>query len=280
MTVLLALGTGFLAGRLAWVALGATLMTPALRRENHRGRAVATAGGMVVVVAVLVVEAGRVVAESAGLGGDPPGARRLAVLAAAVGFGLLGLFDDTAGSGDARGFRGHLASAARGTLTSGGVKLLGGACLGIVLVGPWADAGAGALQLVADGALVAAAANLANLFDRAPGRAGKAAIAAFAVLAVATAADHRLAAAAVVIGAGTALLLDDLRERVMLGDTGANVLGAVLGLAVVQVCVPSVRLVVLAVVLAANLASEVISFSRVIDAVPPLRALDRAGRRP
>jgi hypothetical protein len=29
-----------------------------------------------------------------------------------------------------------------------------------------------------------------------------------------------------------------------------------------------------------NLASEAVSFSRVIDAVPPLRALDRAGRRP
>jgi hypothetical protein len=33
-------------------------------------------------------------------------------------------------------------------------------------------------------------------------------------------------------------------------------------------------------VLALNLASEAVSFSKVIDRVGPLRALDRAGRRP
>jgi hypothetical protein len=34
------------------------------------------------------------------------------------------------------------------------------------------------------------------------------------------------------------------------------------------------------VVAALNVAGELLSFSRVIDAVPALRALDRAGRRP
>jgi UDP-N-acetylmuramyl pentapeptide phosphotransferase/UDP-N-acetylglucosamine-1-phosphate transferase len=66
----------------------------------------------------------------------------------------------------------------------------------------------------------------------------------------------------------------------MLGDVGANVLGAVIGLGVVIATAPATRTIVLLGVLALNLASEAVSFSRVIDRVPPLRALDRAGRKP
>ena len=66
----------------------------------------------------------------------------------------------------------------------------------------------------------------------------------------------------------------------MLGDVGANALGAVLGVGVVAGCGFSARVWVLALLVAANLASEVVPFTRVIDAVPPLRAIDRAGRRP
>ncbi|MGH9177930.1 MAG: hypothetical protein ACRD0N_05175, partial [Acidimicrobiales bacterium] len=87
-----------------------------------------------------------------------------------------------------------------------------------------------------------------------------------------------LAGVAVVAGAAGALLLDDLRERLMLGDTGANALGGAVGLGVVLACAPATRTAVLVAVAALNLASEAVSFGRVIDAVPPLRAVDRWGR--
>ena len=64
----------------------------------------------------------------------------------------------------------------------------------------------------------------------------------------------------------------------MLGDTGANVIGAVLGLAVVLGSRESIRLTVMLVLLALNVAAELVSFSRVIDAVPPLRWFDRLGQ--
>jgi hypothetical protein len=96
---------------------------------------------------------------------------------------------------------------------------------------------------------------------------------------VATQAPPDLAGVALVMGAAAALLVPDLREDLMLGDVGANVVGGVLGLALVLSTAPAVRTVALVVVAALNLASEAISFSKVIDATPPLRALDRAGRR-
>ncbi|HYZ98915.1 MAG TPA: hypothetical protein VE575_09215, partial [Acidimicrobiales bacterium] len=68
--------------------------------------------------------------------------------------------------------------------------------------------------------------------------------------------------------------------RLMLGDAGANALGAALGLGVVLACSPGVRTVVLVVVAVVNLASERVSFSRVISATPPLRVADRWGRLP
>ena len=59
----------------------------------------------------------------------------------------------------------------------------------------------------------------------------------------------------------------------------AYAFGAVLGLAVVLEFGSTTRGAVLAALVVLNAASEFVSFSRVIDAVPPLRAFDRAGRR-
>ena len=123
-------------------------------------------------------------------------------------------------------------------------------------------------------ALVAGSANLANLFDLRPGRALKVAL----VSGIPLLATGRPAAAAVT-GAGLAVLPGDLRGVSMLGDTGANPLGAAVGLAAAQSLGPRGRLLALTAVAGLVLASEKVSFSRVIDQAPVLRALDRWGRR-
>jgi hypothetical protein len=84
----------------------------------------------------------------------------------------------------------------------------------------------------------------------------------------------------VIAGAAVALFVPDLRERLMLGDAGSNVLGAAAGLGVVMTTGTVTRIIVLAVVAGLNVASEMVSFSRVIDRVPPLRYADRLGRLP
>jgi UDP-N-acetylmuramyl pentapeptide phosphotransferase/UDP-N-acetylglucosamine-1-phosphate transferase len=278
-SLLAALVVGYLAARLTWLATRPVFALPALARQNYRGRSLPTAAGIVLALAAALVEGGRAVAGSFGVGDGPGlGGVRLLVLVAALGFTLLGFIDDLAGGGAERGFRGHLRALAEGRVTTGALKLLGGGVLALLVVAPVVGESPG--RLLADAILVALCANLANLLDRAPGRTIKLSLGAFVLLAIAAERTSALSGAAVIVGAALGLFLDDLHERLMLGDAGSNVLGAVLGLSVVAACGPATRDIVLVAVAALNLAGELVSFSRVIDAVPPLRAVDRAGRRP
>ncbi len=221
-------------------------------RTNHRGRPLSLLSGPALAVAL---------AASA----DLP---RRAALVGALGAAAVGAYDDATGQKHphAKGFRGHVAAARSGQLTGGAVKVvgIGGAGLAAArLLGrrPLGD-------VVLGGAVVAGSANLLNLLDLRPGRALKAGALGALVLR-----QPGPAAAAV------ALLPDDLGERTMLGDAGANALGAVLGLALLHRH-PERRLRALAVLAALTGLSEVVSYSRVIDAVPPLRWVDQVGRLP
>lgn len=279
MSVVIGLATGFLAARLLWAAVAGLFGSVVLQRPNHRGRYVPTGAGMVVALAVLVVEGGRVLAAGAGVGSSRgPDVARALVLLAVVGFSALGFLDDVTGGDAERGWRAHLRALAAGRLSAGGVKLLGGGALALLLASASGSAGLG--RLLADGALVALAANLGNAFDRAPGRTIKVALVAWVPLAVAAGAGPAGVAVAPVVGAAVGLLPEDLGERLMLGDAGANALGAALGIAAVLALGPGARTIVTAVLLALNVTADVVSFSRVIEHTPPLRRLDRLGRLP
>lgn len=201
----------------------------------------------------------------------PPTTRRTAALAVGVA-GALGTYDDLAGSGDDRGLRGHVTALAAGRVTTGAVKVLGlgltGLTAGVVLRRSPVDA-------VLAGIVVAGAANLANLLDLRPGRAIKAAL----VVGLPQLADPaRSALLAAPLGAAVGVLPDDLHERVMLGDGGANALGAALGIATAATGCRRTLVLAAAGVTALTLASERVSFTAVIARTPVLRELDALGR--
>lgn len=277
MSTLIMLVVGFAATAVLWRLLQAPLANPVLLRANYRNEQVPTAVGFVAVVGYVAVVAGAGVMEVLEVAEDPVAtASRHLILPAVLGFAVLGLFDDLAGSGHHRGFGGHVTEAGRGRITTGMLKLLGGGLVALAVVAAlprhpqpsW---------LVLDAALVALAANAANLFDRAPARTIKVCALGFAALAVATRRWSELAGTALALGTTAGLVGPELRERAMLGDTGANPLGAALGLGVVLTVARPWRVGILVVLLALNLASERVSFSAVIDSVRPLRWLDRLG---
>jgi UDP-N-acetylmuramyl pentapeptide phosphotransferase/UDP-N-acetylglucosamine-1-phosphate transferase len=281
MTVLVALIVGFFAGRLLWVGLRPTWNAEDFpRQSNYRGINVPIAAGIVLPLAVLLVEAGRGVAGAFGLGTPPEIAgTRAAIIVGVVGFALLGLLDDLIGDRSAKGLVGHLRSLVSGRLTTGGLKMLGGGVVALIAAA-FLSTGAVGLNILIDGAVIALAANLVNLFDLRPGRASKVGLFAFALLAVGSLFNAGLVPVAVVAGAVLALFLDDLRERLMLGDTGSNALGAAIGVGIVSQVGEAGSLIALIGLLGMTLASEFISFSKVIDKFPPFRAIDMLGRKP
>jgi UDP-GlcNAc:undecaprenyl-phosphate GlcNAc-1-phosphate transferase len=202
---------------------------------------------------------------------------RAAGLVAVAGSAAFGVLDDLAERGSRKGLRGHMSALARGEVTTGGVKVAGLAATGAVAAALVLGPGARPRDLLPAAALVAGCANLANLLDLRPGRTLKVALLpAPAVLAAAPAGGL----VAAVAGPAAALLPEDLGERAMLGDGGANAAGALLGLALVAGAGPRVRLAALAGVVGLTLASEKVSFTKVIEATPVLRELDLLGRRP
>ena len=204
--------------------------------------------------------------------------RRTGREAAAVGMilvvvGAAGLWDDLAGRDSAHGFAGHLGALRSGRVTSGTVKMVAAVGSGL-LAGLLVARGA---RVVETALLVGLTANLVNLLDRAPGRAAKVSFTVALALVAAGSTTWSLASAGLV-GALTVCLAADLEERAMLGDAGANALGAALGLGLAGSLGPAARVVAVGALAALNLASERWSFSSLIEQAPWLRALDRLGR--
>lgn len=192
-------------------------------------------------------------------------------VAALAGVGLL---DDLAGDRSVGGFSGHLRAAASGRITTGFVKLVVGGIVCLVLAFSVRESLPEALLAATAAAL---AVNTINLLDLRPGRAVK-----FWLVFVGV----------TVLGAGLQLpavffplvvllgyLVADLREKVMLGDVGANLLGGVLAVGIVRMSVTGL-VVTLLVHVAINAYSEVRRISDLIANTPGLRQFDEFGRVP
>jgi hypothetical protein len=84
--------------------------------------------------------------------------------------------------------------------------------------------------------------------------------------------------AAAATGAALGVLGPDLAGTAMLGDTGANTAGALIGAALLDATGRRGRLAALVELAGLPLASEQVSFTRVIESTPGLRELDAWGR--
>jgi hypothetical protein len=283
-------GIGVCAG-LGYVLRRKRIKASQWERTNFHGVTVSLRGG--------VAMAGAAVASAAvasALSDQPRAA--LGGVVASLGGGLAGYIDDVdQGAHDggkvAKGLKGHLGALAHGQVTTGVIKIAGigaSALAASALVGSKATSMGGKVaDLALNTVLIAGAANLANLLDLRPGRALKATVLVAAPLSYFSCADaktpaspasaQRLLASGLNAAAITALV-EDLQETTMLGDTGANAAGALLGTSLAANDSWKLRLGTALGVVGLILASEKVSFSKVIAANPALNWLDQLWRRP
>jgi hypothetical protein len=302
---------GALAAGAALAAARRSPRTGELSRTNFRGRTVSLAGGPALAAAASVTAA-------AGAGTAPAAAAALVAGLGSAAVGRYDDVVGGRPEHHAKGFRGHLAALREGRITSGLLKIAGVGAAGLAasaLLGtarPWGRPGhpasavlgaarsggrpghpasallgarparrlghpaRGAVEVLLGAGVIAGTANLVNLLDLRPGRALKAGL----LLGAPLAAGPAGGLVAGPVGAAAALLPADLDEQVMLGDCGANALGALLGVGLAARTGLPGRAALLAGLAALSAASEKVSFTKVIESTPGLRELDGLGRRP
>lgn len=256
------------------------LREPRLTILNYRGRPVPVVGGIAIFLAAGATEAGIRAAAAVSALPEPfallNSPDHLGTLLLVGGFFALGLVDDVAGDRSSKGMGGHLRALLGGRVTTGALKAVGGLALALAVGLWWAEwyVPVGMLNAV----VIALSANLINLLDLRPGRAAKGFLLVGIPAVLAARGSPFLNPAAAVTGALLAWLPADLSERGTLGDAGANLLGAVVGAGLVLGTGTGSRIVALALLVALTLASEKVSFTRVIAQTPALRWLDDLGR--
>jgi UDP-GlcNAc:undecaprenyl-phosphate/decaprenyl-phosphate GlcNAc-1-phosphate transferase len=228
------------------------------RRANYRGRPVLFPLGAVLLIAT-----------GAALAANP--SRWLLFLG---GVGLLGLLDDLA-AGSPRGLRGHAHAVSRGEVSTGAIKALGTLALATNAV---SGRGLEAPELVAGVGVLTLAAHLGNLLDTRPGRSEKALALTAAAACLASWSVAPLEPIAALLGPVALGAWLTLRERAMLGDSGASLIGGMIGILLVTTLSAGALWFSLGTLIVISLYGEFRSISSAIERIPLLHRLDSIGR--
>jgi UDP-GlcNAc:undecaprenyl-phosphate GlcNAc-1-phosphate transferase len=196
----------------------------------------------------------------------------------ALGYGILGFLDDQWGQQAPKGLRGHGRALLAGRPTTGVLKLIGGLILGL-LIGSrlhalpfWTPA------VLLTGLMVALWANFFNLLDVRPGRAGVLFLLGVLPCALGLMLQGRQLELPVLMSVTAGLLMVlpiDRAGKGMLGDTGSNLLGGVVGTALAIGLPLWMQAICTLGLLLFHLWAERHSLTDYIERHPMLRALDR-----
>src|SRR2546421_6130905 len=247
-------------------------------KPNYRGRPLPFPLGVLTPAAALVALVPLALVQQLG-SGEVFHAEAVAVALYALGVIALGLLDDMLGARPGRpaprGWRGHSAAVLRGELSTGALKAAGS--LGLALFVTSFQALSDARWLLASAVLVLAT-HFFNLLDLRPGRATKSLLILGAGLLIGSQDARPLWSLGLFAGPALVAGFYDLRERAMLGDSGASLLGALAGLWLVLTLSGTGQAIALALLAALTVYGELYSLSALIERTRALRRLNSWGR--
>lgn len=251
-----------------------------LVKSNYRNQKTPAAGGVLLTVIVPVVTAIGIIFKVS------PFTNQITFifLFVLITIGFMGFFDDQLGIHEVKGFKGHFRMLfEEKKLTSGAFKAIFGAIVALIfsfgtaefIKGNWWIG-----TLIANFLLVVLAANTINIFDLRPGRAGKVYLFGFIIILLFSKKFESYTGLFIPILAIMIYYLSfDLKEKVMLGDSGANLLGASLGMMMAWMLNDIGKIVSMIILVGLQLIAERYSLTEIIKQYRVLRYIDELGRR-
>lgn len=187
---------------------------------------------------------------------------------------LVGYLDDSLGESTTKGFKGHLGGVMKGYLSTGMIKLIFALIMGFMISMVYF---AGIGNIIFNTILFCLCVNMINLLDLRPGRAIKG----FALIILFISISSGLQSIWMlfpILSSLTIYIRDELDENCMLGDTGSNLLGGIMGMYTLKVASSGVKYALFSVLLLLHIVSEFKSFSEIIESVPILKSMDSFGQ--
>ena len=242
------------------------LKTGGMVVKNYKGRSVVTSMGL-----TFIFPCALSITPFMAMGIE---AEHMAFLTVITSLGLVGFIDDVVGDATIKGIKGHMAELIKGRISTGGIKLIMGALVGLLVSSHYHKS---LMAWAIYGLLFSLLVNFINLMDLRPGRAIKAFLLTAIVLMI-LGGFSNVWMLIPIMAALPFYIKGEMEEKYMLGDAGSNLLGGITGLYAVNAVPLAPAAAVAAALLSIHAIAEYYSLSRFIESIPALRFIDELWR--
>jgi len=235
--------------------------------KNYSGNMILTGGGFLILMPCLLACLPFYILN--------PSQDNILYITMILALALCGLLDDVLGDSSSKGLAGHFSSLLSGKMSTGIIKAMTGVLFGLLLA---FSRNRRPVDIITNVLLFSLSVNTINLFDLRPGRAIKA----FGILMLTSVILAGFSGLYLILPVAVVIAFymgGEMDEFYMLGDTGANLLGGILGYYQVMILPVPAKAVLVVLLALLHVFAEFKSISKCIDEVPLLTKIDMLGRK-